>query len=397
MVGGKTKTFGYIFSMSKIFFLFLFALFMPRIFVTYINTKTCNLYKRNADFSLGIENITHTFISRLKKNHTNLNTCLITNETGKDQLGRSNISILKNMGLHIKHICKSEQEIKILDTNNLKDIDIIIFDIQTAGVRHYTHITTLFQAIDKAATHKKTLIILDRPNLLGPIIEGPISIEGIPLRYGMTIGEVAFYYNNKISKIKARLHIVPMKGYKRDSHITNKLMSGLSDGIPGISSCHGYSFLGLLKEVEPFWVAVGTKNAYQVICLPENIHFPKEKWQVLHKMLYSYGVKSSFYRFFDKSKNNYCSGLKVMVSNIHYTKSFTIFISILKFFKNNKIELTFSKNFDAITGTSKVRKFLENKISWKKLSRSINKKLYIFYNQAYKYFIYKPYPQIEYL
>jgi len=432
MVRGSTKIFRHVISMSKIFLTFLLALFMPRIFVKYIHTKTCDsIYARNSDFSLGIENITDTFISRLtESNNLKLNIGLVTNQTGKDQLGRSNINILTSKGLHVKKIfiteheekekraygaigkntqvinLYSEHKTKILDKNMLKDIDIIMFDIQDAEVGNNTHITTLLKTIDSAAQYKKTVVVLDRPNLLGSAIEGPvvdksfksdISFASMPLHYGMTIGEIALYYNNQISKTKADLHIVPMKGYKRNSHITNRLASTLSENITHISSCHGHSFLGLLKEVEPFSIDTETKNAYQIIFAPENIKFPKQKWQNLHKILNLYGIENKFYRFFDKRKNNYCSGLKVRVNNINYTKSFKIFMSILEFFKESDIELKFSKNFDKAVGTDKIRKFLENKISWEKLSRHINKKLYIFYNQAYKYFIYKPYPQIEYL
>ena len=63
---------------------------------------------------------------------------------------------------------------KELNKTMLKDIDLIVFDMQDAGIRHYTYITTLFETIDAASKNNKKIIVLDRPNLLGPIIEGPL-------------------------------------------------------------------------------------------------------------------------------------------------------------------------------------------------------------------------------
>ena len=439
MVRGVLKIFSYVLSMSKVFILLLFVIFLPRIFVGYINTKTYgNITSKNANFRLGLENITQALLKNVSKaGNTNLRIGLITNQTGKDQLGRRNIDVLLAKNINIKKIFVPEHGLngnisaekkvsnsidkqtnipvlslypgdrtKILDKKTLKDIDVLMFDMQDAGMRHYTYITTMFQAIEAASKNKKPIVVLDRPSILGPVIEGPlvdknfksgISFASIPIRYGMTVGELALYYNNKINTQKAKLYIVPMKGYKRNCKISNRLLSHLSPNIQSINSCHGYSFLGILGEIRPFDVGIGSPDAFQVILLEDKIEFSHQKWKKIHAILESLGIKNHFYRFFDKRKNNYCSGLKIQITNINQTPSFKALVSILKFFKESKLELKFSKYFDKVAGTDKLREFFEDKISWRELSRHVNKNLYFFYNNASKYFIYKPFPRVEYL
>lgn len=439
MVTGVIKILSYVFSMSKILTLLLFVIFLPRMFIGYINTKTYgNIESKNATFRLGLENVTYKILKDVSKHGTShYHVGLITNQTGKDQLGRRNIDVLLAKSIPIKKIFVPEHGLegnipagkgiaksidkktnipvlslypgdktKILDEAMLKDIDIIMFDIQDAGMRHYTYITTLFQAIEAASKYKKPIVVLDRPSILGAVIEGPlvdsncksgISFAPIPIRYGMTVGELALYFNNKINQQKAELHIVPMKGYKRDCKISNKLLSHLSPNIQSISSCHGYSFLGMLGEIAPFDVGVGSPNAFQVILLEDKIEFSHKNWKNIHNILESFGIKNHFYRFFDKRKNNYCSGLKIRFENINHTPSFKALVSIVKFFKKSGLKLTFSKYFDKAAGTNKLRKYLEDKISWVEFSRHVNKNLYSFYNSASKYFMYKPFPHIEFL
>ena len=102
-------------------------------------------------------------------------------------------------------------------------------------------------ALEGAAQSKKKIVILDRPNPLGGLMEGPlvepelksfISIAPIPLRHGMTIGELARYFNTYVLKQSADLHVVPMRYYNRKPMTT--LLHQLSPNIPSIQACYGY-------------------------------------------------------------------------------------------------------------------------------------------------------------
>ncbi|HEX9223832.1 MAG TPA: DUF1343 domain-containing protein, partial [Candidatus Acidoferrales bacterium] len=106
----------------------------------------------------------------------------------------------------------------------LQGIDALVFDIQDAGVRFYTYTTTMGYAMEEAAKLGIAFYVLDRPNLLGgEIVEGPlldrdrldfVGYFPMPVRYAMTIGELARMFNVE-NKIGCDLHVIPMKGWKR--------------------------------------------------------------------------------------------------------------------------------------------------------------------------------------
>ena len=105
-------------------------------------------------------------------------------------------------------------------------LDAIVFDIQDAGVRFYTYITTMGYALEAAAGTRIPFYVLDRPNpLTAALVQGPVmdremkSFTGyfpLPVRHGMTVGELAGLFNGE-NAIGAKLHVVKMKGYRRDA------------------------------------------------------------------------------------------------------------------------------------------------------------------------------------
>lgn len=106
-------------------------------------------------------------------------------------------------------------------------IDVLVFDIQDVGTRVYTYAATMAYAMQTCAESGVEFIVLDRPNpingrvLEGPVLEYPefssfIGLYPVPLRPGMTIGEMARLINDRFLEKKAKLTIVPMKGWKRD-------------------------------------------------------------------------------------------------------------------------------------------------------------------------------------
>jgi uncharacterized protein YbbC (DUF1343 family) len=104
----------------------------------------------------------------------------------------------------------------------LEGVDVLLFDIQDVGTRFYTYISTLRYLLEEAARHGKRLVVLDRPNPLGGKPEGPllderyrsfVGADRLPLRHGMTVGELARYFNRDIG---AELTVVPMTDYRRE-------------------------------------------------------------------------------------------------------------------------------------------------------------------------------------
>jgi uncharacterized protein YbbC (DUF1343 family) len=116
---------------------------------------------------------------------------------------------------------------KKLAPSMTKDIDVLLYDIQDVGTRVYTYEATMAYAMEACAEAGLDFIVLDRPNpITGAIMEGPVleypefssfvGIYPVPLRFGLTIGELALLYNDRFLKKKARLTVIPMEGYKRD-------------------------------------------------------------------------------------------------------------------------------------------------------------------------------------
>lgn len=111
---------------------------------------------------------------------------------------------------------------------SLADIDIMLFDIQDVGARFYTYIATMHRVMEACAENGKELIILDRPNPNGYLVDGPIldmslksgiGMHPVPISHGMTVGEYAKMINGEgwlANKIKCKIRIIPVANYSRD-------------------------------------------------------------------------------------------------------------------------------------------------------------------------------------
>src|SRR6266568_4365242 len=178
---------------------------------------------------------------------------LITNHTGQDAQGRSNVDLLAHAsGLQLVALFSPEHGLAGRNNDNvssskdpatglpiyslfgysrraphemLKGIDALVFDVQDAGVRFYTYTATMGYCMEEAAKRKIAFFVLDRPNLLGgEIIEGPmldadktnfVAYFPLPVRYGLTIGELAQLFNAE-NHIGADLHVIAMKNWHRN-------------------------------------------------------------------------------------------------------------------------------------------------------------------------------------
>ena len=116
-------------------------------------------------------------------------------------------------------------------TEDLKDIDVLVFDIQDVGVRFYTYLGTLLYVMEAAGENAKPLVVLDRPNPNGHYIDGPVldtarfrSFVGplpIPVVYGMTLGEMARMINGEgWIKQKCTLTVIPCRNYNHNTPYT---------------------------------------------------------------------------------------------------------------------------------------------------------------------------------
>ncbi|HSW73578.1 MAG TPA: exo-beta-N-acetylmuramidase NamZ domain-containing protein, partial [Candidatus Limnocylindria bacterium] len=354
---------------------------------------------------------------------------LITNHTGRDQSGRRNIDILTQKGLQVRviftpqhgfhpHTQGASAQVEVDPLTNiplinwyhkplemlkhayLNTLDVLIFDLQDSGMR-YGYTSLLLDVMKAAYAYNKPLLILDRPNLLGCPMEGlvlgqeyeePFNIP-VPIRHGMTTGELAAYFNAQLFDTAVHMRVVPMQHYHRYA-LSKGPFYNVSPNLASVHSCHGYSFLGLLGEVAPFDIGIGTNKAFQCILLPDHLEFPKQKWFVLQGLLEKYGIESKFYRTLSKRKQEYCSGLALCVRDINNFSSFSTLLAIMGFFKKEGLLMTFSSHFDAAIGSNKVREFFEGTLAHKDLKKKVNSELDTFFSKAFGVFLYKPLPKI---
>jgi uncharacterized protein YbbC (DUF1343 family) len=160
----------------------------------------------------------------------------------------------------------------------LKGIDALVFDIQDIGARFYTYITTMAYCMEVAAKQGIPYYILDRPNPIGGLkVEGPMldrdktSFVGympLPVRHGMTVGELARYFNVE-KKIGAQLHVIEMKGWRRSFYLwdTGQAWVDPSPNMRNMLEAILYPGICLL-EATNVSVGRGTDRPFEIVGAP---------------------------------------------------------------------------------------------------------------------------------
>lgn len=152
----------------------------------------------------------------------------------------------------------------------LKDVDVIVYDIQDVGCRSYTFVSSLGLVMEAAGENNKDVVVLDRPNPLGGNkIEGPLVYDGyysfiskyaIPYVYGLTVGELATLLNEEgMTKTKCNLTVVPMDGWKRDMDYSQTGLRWVmtSPQIPYWQCTAYYPMSGIVGELGVLNIGVG--------------------------------------------------------------------------------------------------------------------------------------------
>lgn len=156
-------------------------------------------------------------------------------------------------------------------------VDILVYDIQDLGLRFYTYVASLKNLLLDAAKLGLPLVVLDRPNPLGSSVEGaPLSAsdasfvgpEGLPIRYGLTAGELALWFNTRQEK-PAKLTVVPMEGWTRDMlwPECRRLWAPTSPAIASFESAFCYSGFCLLEGTS-ISEGRGTASPFQLFGSP---------------------------------------------------------------------------------------------------------------------------------
>ncbi|MGH7444954.1 MAG: exo-beta-N-acetylmuramidase NamZ family protein, partial [Longimicrobiales bacterium] len=160
----------------------------------------------------------------------------------------------------------------------LEGIDALVFDIQDIGARYYTYIWTMALALQAAAEHDRLFVVLDRPNPIGgTLVHGNVldpefatfvGLYPVPMRHGMSVGEMARFINAEYD-IGARLHVVTAIGWQRDQWLDQTAMRWQppSPNMPTLESAAHYPGTCLFEGTN-LSVGRGTPAAFQQIGAP---------------------------------------------------------------------------------------------------------------------------------
>jgi uncharacterized protein YbbC (DUF1343 family) len=160
----------------------------------------------------------------------------------------------------------------------LRDVDTMVVDLQDIGARIYTYIYTMANCLRACAKHKVNIIVCDRPNPIGGVeVEGPMLVPGnesfvgqfpIPMRHGMTIGELATFFNEYF-EIKAPLQVIPMAGWNRSMYFDETGLPFVmpSPNIPTLDSAIVYPGTVLFEGTNAS-EARGTTRPFELVGAP---------------------------------------------------------------------------------------------------------------------------------
>lgn len=205
----------------------------------------------------------------------------------------------------------------------LGDVDVLVFDIQDVGVRYYTFVSTLFYVLRSAAAAGVQVIVLDRPNPInGRTVSGPpiepgfesfVGIASIPVRHGLTTGELALYFNKEF-RLFADLTVIPMEGWQRWMWFdqTGLPWTPLSPGMPHLDTAVVYPGMCLIEGAN-LSEGRGTALPFQITGAPWMDGYRLAQELNLRKLPGVRFRQTNFVPFSSKHSGQTCFGVQVHV------------------------------------------------------------------------------------
>jgi uncharacterized protein YbbC (DUF1343 family) len=279
---------------------------------------------------------------------------LITNQTGINRAGVSNIQLLNSADhvnlvtifnpehglfgkLDVESIENSEDPLTGIRVYSLygstrrptpemlTGIDTLIFDIQDIGTRFYTYISTMGNAMQAAAETHVRFVVLDRPNPINGVdVSGPVLDEGresfvgfhqLPIRHGMTIGELARMFKTEL-QLDLDLEIIPLEGWQRTDYFDSTGLPWInpSPNMRSLTEAILYPGIGLL-ETTNLSVGRGTETPFELFGAPwvDGTGLARE----LNRLDLP-GVSFTPLQFTPKSskfETELCSGVSILITN----------------------------------------------------------------------------------
>ena len=292
----------------------------------------------------------------------------------------------------------------------IQDIDAFIYDIQDVGTRFYTYITTLKYVIEAASAYGKSVYVLDRPNPIGGlIVEGPclrsqfesfIGAFPIPLRYGLTAGELAqMMVGEKWVQNPADLQVIRMKNWKREYFWkdTGLTWTPPSPNMPTPEAAilfPGTGLLGALKINH----GLGTSHPFQQVGAPfldpELIRRRVQGGQ-------EFGVEMEPTTFTPRSlpgivlhppyENKVCQGLRICIRQPEKCLSVRLTLALIRALKEIYPDRVspLAEPLNLHFGSDLLLHYLEEKVSFSQLMIEMEQDEQLFKKKSVKYFLYE--------
>ena len=375
----------------------------------------CSTYAQNSSIVTGAERLDQ-YISDLK----NKNIAIVANQTTiikKEHL----VDVLLNEGVNVQKVFspehgfrgKSDAGEKVKDEIDLqtglpiyslygkskrkpskeilKDIDIIVFDLQDVGARFYTYISSLHYVMEACAENNVQLIVLDRPNPNGFYVDGPIldlkfrsfvGMHPVPVVHGMTIGEYANMINGEKwlnNMIQCSLEIIPCLNYNHNTRYVLPIPP--SPNLPNMRSVYLYPSLCFFEGTN-ISIGRGTSFPFQVFGAP---YFTNKEFSFTPKA--TFGAKNPKY----KSITCYGSDLRnISLDTLKNTKKLNLNWLVNSYKISKDSEDFFNKNnfFHLLSGTDKLMNLVKGGANPKHIYETYQKDLNEFKTIRKNYLIY---------
>ena len=293
----------------------------------------------------------------------------------------------------------------------LRQVDLLVFDMQDIGARFYTFIWTLYYAMQAAAENGIPIVVLDRPNPIGGRVEGPvldakfasfIGLEPLPVRHGMTIGELANMFNGEGrlgENLYADLEVVPMQNWRHDMWFdeTGLTFTPPSPNMPDVQTAAVYPGLGLLEGTNVS-EGRGTDAPFLTFGAP---------WidaEALCKKLNDAGLPGLHFRptsftprtipgkaVHPKFENILCHGARVLVVDKRAIDAFFSGLVVIKTLHDmyaDEFSFRVDGYFDLLCGTNVVRKAIESGVAVCEMEGLWSNELHRFNQLRAKYVLY---------
>lgn len=332
---------------------------------------------------------------------------LVANDASRDSYGRRDITYLyHNRSIHLVAIYTPEHGLAVdKNSRHIRDgrdpitglpvyslyashhrplmelmshVDVVVFDLQSVGLRYYTYISTMAEIINAAKKLHKEVIVLDRPNPLGGhIVDGPMldpdfvglftSYVNIPVRYGLTIGELARYYN-EYYHVNARLVVVPMTYWHRSMLYPDTGLAWVppSPALQTFQQAYLYAVFGTMGSANvSFGLGHAVVQEYHYYGAPYIGYFQAHRMVRQLQAMHLPGLTFSYYAWRPTGGHyeyHWCRGVRVSIYNYHQVMGFYSLVAMLEVFHRNLGKRFGLIGTDDMLGQRWVRKAIANNV-----------------------------------